>query len=146
MVILAYAAFILMAAFPTAVPIIAVACAAWGAVLIVQGKVLLGLLCLALATYLAAIIFAPAGSVPGAREYQKLRKMNQQREMGLRLMRSGTFGGRGKPVTVGEIVEAYGDPATPGTPGSGSAKRAPEASPPPQADGDEPMVDPTPME
>lgn len=148
LVFLAYAAFILMAALPVAVPVLAVAFTAWGAMLVLRGKLVLGLLCLALAGHLAAIIFAPAGTVPGAREYQKLRKMNQQREMGLRLMRSGTFGGTGKPVTVGEIVETYGDPADgakPG-PGPGPGTAAPSGSPRPPSNGDEPMVDPTPMD
>ncbi|OYW16412.1 MAG: hypothetical protein B7Z39_01550 [Novosphingobium sp. 12-64-8] len=144
LVFLAYAAFILMAALPVAVPVLAVAFTAWGAMLVLRGKLVLGLLCLALAGYLAAIIFAPAGNIPGAREYHRLRKINQQRAMGLRLMRSGTFGGTGKPVTVGEIAEAYGEPADKAKPGPGTA--TPSGSPTPPPNGDEPMVDPTPMD
>jgi len=146
-VIAAYTLFILMAAVPTLVPVLAIALPAQAAWLATRGYRVLPVICLVLAGYCAMLAFGPAGAVPGGEAFQALRKSAERQQFARKMMGSSTFGGSGKPATVGEIMAVYGEPAKPGSSGADdtrSAQAAPEARPEREPRGDEPMVDPTP--
>ncbi len=146
-IIAAYTLFILMAALPALVPVLATVLPLQAAVFAVRGYRIAAVLCLIIAGSCAALAFGPASAVPGGEALQAMRKTAERQAFAQKMMRSSSFGGTGAPVTVGEIVAAYGEPTKAGH-SSASARealaqdRAPRSSPTPR--GDEPMVDPTP--
>lgn len=145
--IAAYTLFILIAALPSLVPVLAVTLPLQAVWLAVRGYRIVAVLCLILAAYCAALTVGPPSAVPGGAAFQAMRKTAERQQFAQKMVRSSSFGGSGAPVTVGDIVAVYGNSASAGR-SSASAPEAevkdpqPRSSPTPR--GDEPMVDPTP--
>lgn len=110
---LAYILFILIGVLPTLVPVLAVTLPFQAGWLAMRSHWVIAILCLMLAGYCAALAFGPADGVPGWQGFQDLRKVQERREHGSRMMQSSAFGGTGKNITVGEMKEVYGESGEP---------------------------------
>ncbi|WP_156424739.1 hypothetical protein [Novosphingobium fuchskuhlense] len=120
----AYTLFILMAALPALVPVLATVLPLQAAVFAVRGYRIAAVLCVVVAAFCAALAFGPASAVPGGEAFQAMRKTAERQAFAQKMMRSSTFGGTGAPVTIGEIMDVYGEPSS----DAGAPKGAPKGA------------------